>query len=145
MVKRRVVLSGAAVAALVTLAGCEANNPVTPQNVEGTWVAASARYTNVVNESQWVDIVGTYGASITLTVAANGGATFSFNDGLGNTSTDNNSQLNIDGSTLVLGGVTYQAQRMGARLVLTDPNALFDFDRNGSKEAAMLTITLNRG
>lgn len=141
----RVVLYAGALTAAAALAGCDAPTQVSQESLEGTWTATSARYSNNANEAQWIDVVGTYGASITLSVAATGATSFSFSDGRGNMSSDSRSQLNLMGANLVLAGMTFQVSRSGTRLTLTNSMDSYDFDGNGSREAATLVIMLTRG
>jgi hypothetical protein len=100
-------------------------------------------YTNHANTSQRVDIVGAFGASMTLTVGADGTATVTFNDGRGNTSSDSG-RLDATDQTITLAGATYQARLDGGELVLTNNAAAYDFDDNGSAESATARITLER-
>ncbi|MBI4420945.1 MAG: hypothetical protein HY560_08980 [Gemmatimonadetes bacterium] len=90
-----------------------------------------------------MDIVAVRQATMTLTVQADGTTTSSFNDGQGGTSS-NSGQFNAAGKTITLAGVAYQANLDGSTLTLTGDSGQYDFDNNGSKEAATVTITLRR-
>ncbi len=112
----------------------------------GTWTATSFVFTNVANSSETFDMIAN-GGSFTLTLTADGQFT---------------GTLTGPGENETFGG-TYVAQ--GANLILTDElepdsetvaftlssNTLtitgddeFDFDEDGTDEAAIMTIVLQR-
>lgn len=138
-VVRRVVLTvGAAL-----LGACGGATDITVENLEGTWDATAYVYTNKANTSQTADIVALNGATMVLTVQPNGTTTSTFNDGKGGTSS-NSGSFNAQGQALTLAGVTYQASLEGSRLTLTNDSGQYDFDNNGSTEAATVRITIRR-
>jgi hypothetical protein len=126
-----------------SLAACSGPTEITREHLAGVWDATEYLYTNHANTSQRVDIVRAFGASMTLTVGADGTATATFNDGQGNTSSDSG-RLDAADQAITLGGVTYQARLDGGELVLIDHAAAYDFDDNGSAESATARITLER-
>lgn len=133
-----------AVFGAATLAGCGGGpTEITLENLVGVWDATEYLYTNHANTSQRVDILAAFGASMTLTVAADGTTTSTFNDGQGNTSSDSG-RLDAVDRTLTLAGVAYAARLDGGDLVLLNNAAAYDFDDNGSAESATARITLER-
>lgn len=130
-------------AGLLFLGACEGGTDITVENLEGTWDATAYVYTNKANPSQSADIVALHGATMTLVVQANGTTASTFNDGRGSTSSDSGN-FNASGSNLTLAGITYQAALDGDRLTLTSGSGEYDFDGNGSKDAATVRISLRR-
>jgi hypothetical protein len=131
------------VAALVAgLAACGDSTGLTPEDLAGTWDATEMVFTNQADASESVDIIED-GASLTVTVNAAGTVSAVFDDGQGGTDSDSGT-LGVDGSTLTIGGETYSAARSGDDLTLTDSTSEFDFDDDGSDEAATLVIRLVR-
>ncbi len=126
---------------VAALAACATD--VSVENLQGTWDATTYIYANQANASQQVDLIASQGASATLTVEATGTTTWSFDNGQGSTSTDGGA-FTADGKMLTLGGVAYQASVDGNRLTLVYGGAQWDFDSDGTMEAATLTITLQR-
>ena len=123
-------------------AGCGDSTGITAQDLEGTWNATQIVYTNSANTSESVNIVP-MGASFSMTVTSSGAVSTVFIDGQGGTSS-NSGTLSSDGSTLTLAGDTFQADRSGDQLTLTDANSEYDFDNDGSDDPATLVIQLTR-
>jgi hypothetical protein len=65
-----------------------------------------------------------------------------FDDGQGGTDSDSGT-LSVDGSTLTVGGETFEAERSGDVLILTGDGE-WDFDEDGTDDPATLTIRLVR-
>lgn len=125
------------------LVACGGPTEITVENLEGTWDATAYVYTNQANTSERVDIVIVHGATLTLTVQADGTTTSTFNDGQGGSSS-NSGQFSAGNGTLTLAGVSYQATLSGSQLTLSYDGAEYDFDADGSKDPATVSITLRR-
>jgi len=139
MQTRRMLAVGTVVAALVA---CGDSTGITAEDLAGTWEATEIVFTNQANTSESVDVVD-LGASLTVTVSASGTVSTVFDDGQGGTDSDSGT-LSVDGSTLTIGGETFEAERSGDELTLTDATNEFDFDDDGTDEAANLVIRLVR-
>lgn len=131
------------IAGFTLLAACGSSTDITVENLEGVWDATVYVFTNQANTSETVDIVAVDQASMVLTVQANGTTSSVFDDGQGGTSSDSGT-FTAEGDMLTLGGITFQASLSGDRLTLTNDDAQFDFDDNGSDEPATARITLQR-
>jgi hypothetical protein len=88
-------------AGVAVLGACGGATDITVRNLKGTWDATAYVYTNKANTAQRVDIVAAYGATMMLTVEANGTTTSTFNDGQANTSS-NSGRFTADAQTLTL-------------------------------------------
>ncbi len=123
--------------------GCSEATGITAEDLAGTWNATSIVFTNQANTAESVDIIVRDGASFTMTVQASGSISTTFNDGQGGNSSDSGT-FSSTGSSVTLGGDTYQAVRSGNTLTLTNNAEMFDFDDNGSDEPATLVATLKK-
>jgi hypothetical protein len=121
---------------------CGDSTGITPEDLAGTWEATEIVFTNQANTSESVDLVD-LGASLTVTVNASGAVSTVFDDGQGGTDSDSGT-LSVDGTTLTIGGETFEAERSGDNLTLTDATAEYDFDDDGSDDDATLVIRLVR-
>ncbi len=130
-----------ALAGAVTLA-CGDSTGITVQDLVGDWSATQYRYINAADTTQQVDVIS-LGASFTLTVVADGTASTLYTNPQGGTSSDSGT-LSGDATTLTLSGTPFQAQRSGDVLTLTDRSSAYDFDGDGSSEAATLIIRMQR-
>lgn len=128
--------------ALVAAVACGDSTGITAEDLAGTWEATEIVFTNQANTSESVDLVD-LGASLTVTVEASGTVTAVFDDGQGGTDSDSGT-LGVDGSTLTIGGDTFEADRSGDQLTLTDATSEYDFDDDGSDDPATLVIRLVR-
>ena len=131
-----------AVAALMA-AGCSDSTGLDVEDLAGTWQAQSVTFTDQAGSAVAVDLIATQGAAFTLTVTADGTASTIFNDGVGSSDSDSGN-MSTDGQTLTLAGDVFVATRNGNNLTLVDSTEEYDFDGDGSDEAATLTIVLQR-
>ena len=122
--------------------GCGESTGITAQDLEGTWNATQYVYTNDANTSESVDIIQ-MGASFTMTVTAAGAVSTVFINGVGGTSS-NSGAFSSDGTSLTMAGDSFQAERSGSQLTLTDPNSEYDFNNDGSDQPAALVIRIVR-
>ena len=134
----RVLAAGAMV---VAVAACGDSTGITVEDLVGTWEATEIVFTNSANPSESVDVVD-LGASLTVTINSAGTVSTVFDDGQGGTDSDSGT-LSVDGSTLTIGGETFEAERSGDVLILTGEDQ-WDFDEDGTEEPATLTIRLVR-
>jgi hypothetical protein len=137
--------TGRRILAAVVVAGavaCGDSTGITPEDLAGTWEATEMVFTNQANTSESVDLIE-LGASLTVTVNASGTVSTVFDDGQGGTDSDSGT-MSVDGSTITIGSDTYEADRSGDELTLTDATSEFDFDEDGSDDAATLVIRLVR-
>ncbi len=132
---------GAMALAVATL-GCGGSTGITAEDLEGTWNATQYVYTNDVNTSESVDLIPT-GASFAMTVTAASAVSTVFDDGAGDTSS-NSGAFSSDGTSLTLAGDTFQAERSGSQLTLTDATSDYDFNNDGSDQPAALVIRMVR-
>lgn len=139
----RAVRSVFVATAAALLGACGSPTEITVENLEGTWDAIAYVYTNKANTSQTADIVALDGATMVVTVQANGTTTSTFNDGKGGSSS-NSGTFEAEGQTLTLAGVAYQASLDGDYLSLMNDSGQYDFDANGSTEPATVNILLRR-
>ncbi len=130
--------------AITTLAttACGDSTGVTAEDLVGTWNATLYQYTSSANAGELVDLIA-LGASSEMTVAADGTVSTLFDDGQGGTSSDSGT-LSVDGGTLTIAGNAFEADRSGDVLTLTDETNLYDFDDDGSDDAATLMIRMVR-
>jgi hypothetical protein len=84
-------------------------------------VATAIVFTNQANTSESVDLID-LGASLTVTVTSTGTVSTVFDDGQGGTDSDSGT-LSVDGTTLTIGGDSFQAVRSGDQLTLTTEDA----------------------
>lgn len=128
-------------AALAT--ACGDSTGITVEDLVGTWSATLIEYTDNATGTLQVNLIAEDGASLVMTVTADGTASTVFNDGLGGTSSDSGT-LSSSGTTLTISGETFQAERSGDVLTLTDETNEYDFDENGSDDPATLVIRMVR-
>lgn len=121
---------------------CNGATEITVENLEGSWQASTYVYTDKADATRQVDIIP-LGASMTLTVAANGTTSSVFNDGQGGTSSDSGT-FTAQGQQLTLAGIAYIASLSGSTLTLQSDNGAYDFDSDGTDDPATVTITLTR-
>jgi hypothetical protein len=126
--------------AILALACGEATG-VTIADLVGTWNATKLEFTNKANPAQKVDLVP-LGAQARLVVEPSGRAitTFSFQ---GSTEVDT-SQIVIRGDTLLVDGRRVLFTLSGNTLTLTFNDESFDFNQDGTPEAAILLAILRR-
>jgi len=104
----------------------------------GTWITTAHVMTNNANTSQQLDLYAA-GNRVTLIIQDNGNFTITFTDSEG---TDSDSgTMTIDGSTITVnttGSETFDLTYLlvGGVFTLTDPNSEYDFDDDGTDEAA---------
>ncbi|HEX9632829.1 MAG TPA: hypothetical protein VGA02_10225 [Gemmatimonadales bacterium] len=134
----RVLAAGAMV---VAVAACGDSTGITVEDLVGTWEATEIVFTNSANTSESVDVID-LGASLTVTINSAGTVSTVFDDGQGGTDSDSGT-LSVDGSTLTVGGETFEAERSGDVLILTGDGE-WDFDEDGTDDPATLTIRLVR-
>ena len=134
----RVLAAGAMV---VAVAACGDSTGITVEDLVGTWEATEIVFTNSANTSESVDVID-LGASLTVTINSAGTVSTVFDDGQGGTDSDSGT-LSVDGSTLTVGGETFEAERSGDVLILTGEDQ-WDFDEDGTDDPATLTIRLVR-
>ena len=127
---------------LSTAAACSETTGLDAVDLEGTWNATVIEFTDNADSQNVVDILQSDGASLTLTVDADGTASSVFDDGVGDTDSDSGT-LDSTGTTLTLGGQIFSASRNGNVMTLSDPNEQFDFG-SGSEVPATLRIVLTR-
>lgn len=139
MRRARVLALGTLVAAATA---CGDSTGITVEDLVGTWEASEILFTNAANSSQRVDLID-LGASLTVTVNASGTVSTLFNDGQGGTDSDAGT-LGTDATTLTIGSETYQAERSGDELTLSDATSEYDFDEDGTDDPATLVIVLIR-
>jgi hypothetical protein len=131
----------AAGAMVVAVAACGDSTGITVEDLVGTWEATEIVFTNSANTSESVDVID-LGASLTVTINSAGTVSTVFDDGQGGTDSDSGT-LSVDGSTLTVGGETFEAERSGDVLILTGDGE-WDFDEDGTDDPATLTIRLVR-
>ncbi len=129
-------------AMLVSIVGCGDSTGVEPADLEGTWNATALVFTNNADATESVDIVQVDGATFTTTVTASGSVSTLFVDGQGGSSSDSGT-LSSDGSSITIGGDTFQAVLSIDQLTLTNANETYDFG-TGSAVPATLVMSLTR-
>ncbi len=127
---------------IAVVTACGGPTELTVENLEGVWNAAQYIYTNQANSSETVDII-TLGASLQVTVAADGTVSSLFRDSQGGTSSDSGN-LNTDGTRITLAGVVYDAELSASTLMLQNDASAYDFDSDGTDDPASLEIRLSR-
>ena len=138
LIRRLVILATTAFIA----AACGDSTGITVEDLAGDWEATQFRFTNNSNSSEVVDLI-TGGATLDVIVAASGTVTSVFDDGQGGSSSDSGT-FSASGTTLTIAGDTFEAERSGDVLILTDENNEYDFDNDGSDDPATLQIRLER-
>jgi flagellar basal body rod protein FlgF len=136
-----------ALAGATLLGGAACSDSLAPADVAGTWDATSVVFTSVANPSTNSGNLILLGASLSMTLNANGSASVTTDDGTG-PSTDTGT-FAIDGSTftLTLGGdvSTGTIELSGDTLTVRITTGVeFDFDDDGTDEAATAVIVLTR-
>jgi hypothetical protein len=122
---------------------------VTLADLAGTWNATQFTLTNPANSSQSLDLI-TMGGSFTLTINASGA--FSGEQSLlGNTDTFSGTVQLIDNHSMVLIDGTNPSDRTdltytltGDRLAVSSSDLTYDWNNDGTDEAASLSAVLQR-
>ncbi|HWP38708.1 MAG TPA: hypothetical protein VNL18_14275 [Gemmatimonadales bacterium] len=133
------LLAGAALA-------CGDTTGVSTDSLVGTWNATKFEFSNPANSAQKADLVA-LGGSFTLTIAASGSYTATFQEPGGAAETVTGT-ISVQGDTLTVsesgqGSPTrFRASRSGNTLTLDSSDEEFDFDDNGTEEPARLVIVL---
>lgn len=133
--------------ALVALVGCSDSTGLEPADVAGSWTAQTWTFTNVTNTSQTAEIIS-QGAAFSLTLRADGTFTATVTED-GDTSTDSGTYATTAVTiTLSESGQgspdTFGVVRDGNTMTFTVNNSDYDFDGDGSDEAATEVIVFTR-
>ena len=134
--------------ALMLMSGCGDSTGVEVDDLAGLWTASSVVFTSVADPAVSVDIV-TEGATVTLTLGADGSYTLVITDPVDPTETESGSYV-AAGSTLTLSETgtgspePFTIVRSGDSMTLTDTNDDFDFNDDQAETDAILVITLSR-
>ncbi|MFC1500384.1 hypothetical protein ACFL6T_05155 [Candidatus Zixiibacteriota bacterium] len=104
----------------------------------GTWITTAHVLTNPANTSQQFDLYAA-GHRVTLIIQSNGNFTITFTDSDG--SENDSGTMTLDGSTITVttsSGESFDLTYLliGGILTLTDTNSEYDFDDDGTDEAA---------
>ncbi len=147
----RRIPSLAALVALSMGVACGDSNapdPLTLENLVGTWRATQFLFTQQSDPSTFFDLIQNSG-SVTITIAANG-TYVGQQSAFGNTETLSGT-ITVSGSFVTLtdddepGDPTqFAASLIGNTLTLTSSDFTFDFDFDGTDEPATLTAVLQR-
>ncbi len=136
-----------ALAGSLLLGGAACSDSLAPEDVAGTWNATSFVFTSVAAPATNSGNLIAQGASLSLTLNANGTLSITLNDGTGPT-TDAGTYA-IDGSNLSLtidgdpssGTIELNGNTLTIRLTT---GIEFDFDDDGVDEPATAVIVLSR-
>ncbi len=139
---RKIIRAVSLTFSLTAVAACSSPTELTVQNLEGTWDASQILFTNQANTAETVEEIA-LGASLVVTVNADGTISSLYTDPQGGTSSDSGA-LNAEGTQLTLAGDTFQANLSGGSLRLIDATSTYDFDSDGTDDPATLTIDLVR-
>ena len=143
MNKRHLTISALA---LILMSACSDATGVLPEDLAGTWTAASLVFTSVENAELTADLVDE-GAGMTLVLDAEGGFTLTFTMPQQEDEVDMGT-YEVDGGSLTLSdsieltGDVYEVARDGDTMTLTIDD-VFDFVE-GVEEDATLVIALTR-
>jgi len=141
----KILFRSLAVAGLAVAFAC--SDAVAPEDIAGTWTATQFEFTSVANSSVTFDVIGE-GGSASLTFNANG--TYSITFALGGPPETDSGTYAIDGSRFTLDEgtgdeVSGTIDLSGDTLTLRITQGIeFDFDDDGTDEAATVVIVLTR-
>ena len=133
---------------LVLVLACSDSTGIAPEDLAGTWAATSFVFTSPTNAAQSVDWMQ-LGATLTLTISAEGTFTTTLREPDGTLDTDTGT-VSVSGTVLTIAETgqgsptSFTAVRDGDTLTLTDTDEEYDFDDDGTDDPATLRITLSR-
>jgi hypothetical protein len=137
--------------ALILMAACTdatGGTGVEPDDLAGTWTSTSFVLTSVATPTVSLDLVAVDGAVVTLVLGTDGTYTFTFVSNVEDTENETGTYT-VVGNTLSTtptgtgGPETMAISRNGDTMTLTMDDD-FDFDDNGTFDAAVLVIVLTR-
>lgn len=146
-VMARIVLVAFLVVAAACGGGTNPNAP-SPDTLAGTWKATRAEFANASNPGQRVEVVA-LGTALTLTLDAGGTYSQTIVDpGEAGQTTTGTWSSSKDVLTLKPAGTSGNTQfdmtMSGSTLTLSGGHVLFDVNRDGRDEEAILSLTLAR-
>jgi hypothetical protein len=143
-----------AVVATLLISSCGDTTAPPPETLVGTWNATSVELVSVANPAVQVDLVADFGATVTLVLAEDEDFTLTVaymgeepGGPWGTSSEVSGTWSSTDILTLRTSPTSewqFEIQLNGDALTLTEADASFDFDGNGTPEDAKLSLDLTR-